>query len=211
MSLPFSVKHRIKRHRSVVESFGSASGAIGRIESGMSLFAITRGQFSMLDCVLHCLAEIGEASVSVWTWAIADHDVEAMCGLMARSEIRGGRLILDASADKRSPEMVNKWRDRFGDGSVKVCKNHAKIARIWNDDFRLLLRGSMNFNYNPRFEQLDISEGGPEFSLVESIEAELPVLPRHYDNHQVESASKLNRAYEYSSLHAFDGLKTWSK
>jgi hypothetical protein len=39
----------------------------------------------------------------------------------------------------------------------------------------LLLRGGMNLN--PRFEQLDITEGGEHFDLVERIEAELPFLP----------------------------------
>lgn len=209
--LPFAVRSRNKNQRSAVESYHCAAKTIGEIETGMSLFAITRGQFSMLDCILHCLDRIGEASVSVWTWAIADYEVEAMCGLMARCEIDDGRLILDASANQRNPEIVDKWRDRFGDERVKVCRNHAKIARVWNEDFKLLLRGSMNLNYNPRFEQLDVSEGGPEFDLVGRIEDELPLLPRKYDNAQVESATGLNKAFEYSTLQMFRGVKPWSK
>ena len=60
----------------------------------MSLFAITRGQFSMIDAIFHCLHEIGPAEVSVWTWTIADYEVEAMAGLMARKEITSGRLVV---------------------------------------------------------------------------------------------------------------------
>jgi hypothetical protein len=37
------------RRKHAVESFGSAQDCIGRVEKNMSLFAITRGQFSMLD------------------------------------------------------------------------------------------------------------------------------------------------------------------
>ncbi len=36
----------------------------------------------------------------------------------------------------------------------------------------------MNLNWNPRFEQLDITEGGGDFDLVERIRSELPVLGR---------------------------------
>jgi hypothetical protein len=103
----------------------------------MSLFAITRGQFSMIDAMFHCLHEIGPAEVSVWTWTIADYEVEAMAGLMARQEITSGRLVIDASADRRNSVIIEQWRRRFGDHAVRICKNHAKIARVWNDQFRL--------------------------------------------------------------------------
>lgn len=197
------------RRKRVVESFGSAAKAIGPIAHGMSVFAITRGQFSMIDMILYCLSQIGTASVSVWTWAIADYETEAMAGLMARREIDFGRLVIDSSADRRNGEIIEQWRRRFGDDQVKVCRNHAKIARVWNDDFRLLLRGSMNLNFNPRFEQLDITEGGDDFGMVERIESELAVLPRKYSNADVESATKINRAFEYSTLRMFAGVRPW--
>ena len=171
----------MKRKR-VVESFKSAAEAIGPIEKEMSLFALTRGQFSMIDMIFHVLQEIGTANVSIWTWAIADYECEAMAGLMARQEIISARLVIDQSADRRNATIIEQWRQRFGDEQVRICKNHAKIARVWNADFRLLLRGSMNLNFNPRFEQADITEGGADFDLVERIESELPVLPRKYSN-----------------------------
>jgi hypothetical protein len=200
----------MKRKR-VVESFQNAAATIGPITKEMSLFAITRGQFSMLDMVLHCLKQIGLSHVSVWTWTIADYETEAMVGLMARQEITSGRLVIDQSADRRNGEIIEQWRQRFGDQQVRICKNHAKIARVWNEQFRLLLRGSMNLNFNPRFEQLDITEGGEDFDLVERIESELPVLPRQYSNHDTESATGVNRAFELSQLRMFQGVKPWAK
>ena len=75
------------RRKRVVESFENAASCIGQISREMSLFAITRGQFSMIDAIFHCLHETGPAEVSVWTWTIADYEVEAMAGLMVRQEI----------------------------------------------------------------------------------------------------------------------------
>jgi hypothetical protein len=74
----------------VVESFENAAACIGPIERDMSLFALTRGQFSMIDAIFHCLKETGTASISVWTWTIAEYEVEAMGGLIARREITAG-------------------------------------------------------------------------------------------------------------------------
>lgn len=105
--------------------------------------------------------------------------------------------------------MIDQWRERYGEESVRIVRNHSKICRVWNDDFKLLIRGSMNFNYNPRFEQLDITEGGPEFDLVERIESELPALPGRPVNAEVEHATGISRAFEYSSLKMFAGVKPW--
>jgi hypothetical protein len=200
----------MKRKR-VVESFECAAKCIGPITREMSLFAITRGQFSMIDAIFHCLSQIGPAQISVWTWTIADYEVEAMAGLMARQEITSGGLIIDASADRRNGVIIEQWRQRFGDEAVRICKNHAKIARVWNENFRLLLRGSMNLNMNPRFEQLDITENGDDFTLVERIESELPVLGRKYSNAQAEAATGVSKAFEASQLKMFSGLRTWAK
>ena len=193
------------------EAFGSAAAAIGPIDPGLRLFLMTRGQFSMLDMVQHILAELGPSEISVWTWAIADYEVEAMAALMASTAITGARLIVDRSAEQRSAPTVAAWRARFGAEAVRVCKNHAKVARVWNGSRRVLLRGSMNLNFNPRFEQADITEGGPDFDLVERIEDELPVLPALCSNAEATTASGLSRAFEQSTLAMFGGLKVWAK
>lgn len=203
--------HGARRNRRALEAFAGAAAAIGPIVPGMELFLLTRGQFSMLDMVQHILTELGPASVSVWTWAIADYEVEAMAALMASAAILEARLIVDRSAEQRSAATIAAWRARFGVSSVRVCKNHAKIARVWTAERRVLLRGSMNLNFNPRFEQADISEGGPAFELVAGVEAELPVLAPLCANHEADSASGLGKAFEQSTLELFHGLKVWAK
>ena len=198
------------RRQRAVESFRSAAECIGPIVPGLSLFTITRGQWSMLDAVQHVIAEIGPCEVSLWTWCVADYEVECMSALMANKAIVGARLVIDRSAEVRSAPTIEGWRRRFGVEAVRVCRNHSKVARVWNDDVRVLIRGSMNLNYNPRFEQADISEGGEEFSLVERIEDELPILPARCSNSEAESASKLSLAFEASELAMFSGVKPWS-
>lgn len=201
-----SARHRVTR---AAETFRSAAASIGPVEPGMALFLVTRGQFSMIDVVLHVLDQIGPASVALWTWAIADYEVEALAGLLAREAITSGTLIVDRSAEVRSVATIDAWRQRFGTETVKVCRTHAKVARIWNDRARVVARGSCNLNWNPRFEQVDITEGGPEFDLLARLEAELPVLPRRCSHADAETASKLSQAFEKSELAMFAGVKPW--
>lgn len=200
-----------RRRATARESLGSAAAAIGPLAADTAVFLLTRGQFSMLDMVIHCLNELGPAALSVWTWAIADYEVEAMGGLLGDRRLTAARLILDRSAEFRNTAVVDQWRDRFGVASVRVCKNHAKIARVWTADRRVLLRGSMNLNFNPRFEQADVTVNGEDFDLVAALEDTLPVLPRRCSNLEAEAASGVSRAFEMGELEAFRGLKPWAK
>jgi len=195
-------------------SFGTAASCIGAIESGMSLFAITRGQFSMLDAVLHVLDEVGPAHLSVWTWAIADYEIEVLERLMMDKRVLGARLIIDFSARKRNEKIISRWKDLFGDSSVVYVVNHAKIATITTEcGKKLLLRGSMNLNFNPRFEQLDVTEGGLDYDLVKEIEGELPVMPNPEKTTWSKSAeiSGINDAFSQDQLTIFKPGKIWAK
>lgn len=200
-----------RRRAKATETFGHAADAIGPITAETSLFLLTRGQFSMLDMVLHVLNELGPCELSVWTWAIADYEVEAMVGLMSDKRITGARLVVDRSAEQRNVGILALWRKRFGRGAVRVCKNHAKIARVWTPSTRVLLRGSMNLNFNPRFEQADITVNGLDFDMIERVENELLVLQPRASNAEAEAATKLGLAFELSELEMFQGLKTWAK
>ena len=199
-----------KRRAKAKNSFTCAADTIGPVTRGMALFALTRGQFSMIDMIQHVLACVGPAAVSVWTWAIADYEVEVFEALLVDERITGARLVVDYSASKRNTDLLTRWERRFGTGSVRVCKNHAKIARVWTADTRVLLRGSCNLNLNPRFEQIDVTEGGADFELVGEIEEAMKVLPLKQCSHaDAQAASGLEDAFGEPVLAAFRGLPVW--
>lgn len=203
------------RRQHAVQSFKTAAECIGKIDRGMSLFAITRGQFSMIDAVLHTLDQVGPARLSIWTWAIAEYEIETLERLMSDKRLLGARLIIDFSARVRNAHIINKWQGLFGKSSVLYVINHAKIATVEaQDGRRVLLRGSMNLNFNPRFEQLDVTEGGADYDLVKEIEDELPIMPDPEKTSWAKSAevSGLGRAFENETLNIFSGSgKVWAK
>lgn len=178
----------------------------------MSLFAVTRGQWSMIDAVLHVLDQVGPSKLSLWTWTVAEYEVQVLTRLREDRRVTGGRLVIDAGARTKNAGIIAEWKSSFGDGSVRYVTNHAKIARIESaSGLKLLLRGSMNLNFNPRFEQFDITEGGPDFDLVERIEDELPLLGDKCTGKEVWAASRVGEAFEAEQLALFGGLKVWAK
>lgn len=207
---------RAYRARRAVEGFKCAREDIGELSRGMSLFAITRGQWSMIDAALHCLDQVGRARISVWTWALAYYEVGVLNRLRLDGRLSGGSLIIDGSIKTIQKNHiglgVQEWRDTFGAASVRYVSNHAKMLRIDAENgYKLLLRGSMNLNNNPRFENFDLTEGGAEFDLVEKCEAELPVLPDTCSLSDTYAAGKAGRAFFDNTFSLFGAaaLKVW--
>lgn len=166
----------------------------------MSLFAITCGQWSMIDAVLHVLSEVGPSKLSLWTWTVAEYEVQVLNMLRDDKRVTGGRLVIDHGARNKNAVIIADWQRVYGPDSVRYVINHAKIARIESaSGLKLLLRGSMNLNFNPRFENFGITEGGPEYDLVEEIEEELILAP-DCSGAEVYAGSKLDKAFAPETL-----------
>jgi hypothetical protein len=221
------------RRKRAVESFRSAAECVGKLEPLAALFAITRGQFSMIDAALAVLDQVGPAKVSVWTWTIAEYEVDSLERLQRDGRVVAGRLVIDHGARQKNAGILARWRSVFGPRSVRLVVNHAKIVTVEGADpravcatsedalrmgagpvfrpWRVLLRGSINLNHNPRFEQFDLTEGGADFDLVRRIENDLPCLSDDASGAEVYEASKVGDAFDASRLAFFGGIKPWRK
>jgi hypothetical protein len=199
------------RRKRAVESFQTAAECIGKLEKGSSLFAITRGQFSMIDAILACLDQCGPAKVSLWTWTIAEYEIQCLERLRNDNRITEATLVIDHIGIKKNRTLLNQWQDQFGAQSVRFVVNHSKIATISDGNFTLLLRGSMNLNFNPRFEQFDLTEGGEDYELVKRIESELEILPITCNGAEVYKSSKVSSAFDKETLDLFSQTKVWAK
>jgi hypothetical protein len=208
MSAPSSIAVRRKR---AVESFKTAADCIGTIEEGAALFAITRGQFSMIDAALACLDQAWPADVSLWTWTVAEYEIECLERLRNDGRIRNALMVIDSGARNKNAGLIRQWKSTFGPDSVRYVVNHAKIVTIKSDRFKLLLRGSMNLNFNPRFEQFDLTEGGEDFALVKQVESELPILGDNATGAAAYKASRVSEAFDPEQLNMFSGVKVWAK
>ena len=203
------------RRTRAVQSFQSAAECIGPVRAGMGgLFAITRGQWSMIDAVLHCIDQLAPEPVrlSLWTWTVAEYEIQCIERLMLDKRIASAVLVIDHGARGKNKPLLDKWLSIFGKDSVRFVVNHSKIATIEAGNVRLLLRGSMNLNFNPRFEQFDLTEGGADFDMVREIESELPSLPIDCSSTEAYNASKVSGAFDQQTLSLFTkDLKPWAK
>jgi len=193
------------------ESLQMAASDIGPIHKGMHLFLISRGQWSMIDAILHVIDQVGKSELSVWTWTAGNNDLFSLTALKGTQKLTHARLIIDFKATTTNAPTLKLWTRTFGPDSIRYVINHAKISTIASETgLRVVIRGSMNLNCNPRFEQLDITEGGPEYELINKIENSLPVLPADCSQSDARNASQLSD-FGKNNLAMFQGVRAWTK
>ena len=150
------VRDRREIRRSLAEPIAAA--AIGTLTPGCELYGLTKGQFSLVDVVVALLAQTGPANVVLSTWTAAGSDIDFAMKLLADGRIKSMRFIVDYSFQSRQPAYCAALRERFGDDSIRVTKNHCKFVLILNDVWNLAIRTSMNLNENRRLENCEISD-----------------------------------------------------
>ena len=156
-----------RRQTLAAKCLGSARDALSGFDRGAHVFGLTKGQFSMIDIASAVLEHTGPADVAVWTWCIAEYEVAAITAFMNNGAVSGFRLVMDWAGAQRDMPVVAELQAQFGDDCVRVTKSHAKIVTISTAcGWRVVIRGSMNLNANPRFEQFDVSDDPAIFAVI---------------------------------------------
>ena len=151
----------------------NAAAALGPIERGMELYALAKGDYSLIDIIEHCLDATGPADVTISTWTAAGADLEFAMGFVLDGRVRAARWLVDFSFPQRQPAYFALLVDRFGAEAVRATANHAKFVTIRNDEWNLVLRTSMNLNLNRRLENVEISDDGEMADYLGAVVDEL--------------------------------------
>lgn len=159
LTAPTVIKRK-KTRRRMSRQFNAetAARAIGPIEHGAEIFGFSKGQFSKIDIIEHCLNQIGPADVTVCTWSASSGDIRRAHSFLQSNKIKSLKFIVDFSFKARKPAFLAELVEAFGVDCIRMTVVHAKFVLIRNDDWNIVIRTSMNLNHNPRFENFEISE-----------------------------------------------------
>ena len=146
-----------KKRLSLVANARDTLVGVG-FDKGQEVDIATGGQFSIIDALEAVLEITGPADVTLATWTAADFDLTQIQGQLTSGRIRDFKLIIDRSFVARKPEFVDVIHDKFGKDSVRSTRSHAKFVIVTNAEWKVVIRTSMNLNFNPRLEYLQIVE-----------------------------------------------------
>lgn len=147
--------------------------AVGEITTGCEIYGLTKGQWSLIDLIEYCLETTGPAELIISTWTAANADIGFANALLTNGRIKSILFLVDFSFPSRQPAYTAALREAFGDGAIRLTKNHAKFVTIRNRDWNLVLRTSMNLNENRRLESFEISDSKAMAEFLEEVVAEV--------------------------------------
>jgi len=166
----FSAPSVFLRHKSAVRTarrdirdarrMKTAAEALAGFDRLTDIYAFTKGAFSIIDVITFILEQTGPARVDFSTWTAANADVTTVLDWIGAGAITKSRWLVDLTFTRRSPELAHRIRQAFGHDSIRVAKNHAKFALISTegpDPWQVVVKTSMNLNFNPRFESVEIA------------------------------------------------------
>lgn len=147
----------------------TAETALDGLSHDNEIFGFTKGQFSVIDIITAVLAKTGPATLDISTWTAANAEISAVLDFVNTKAVISSRWLVDASFQRRFPHLAQRIRDVFGTEAVRVAKNHAKFALITNANWKIVLRTSMNLNFNPRFEDFTIAHDPELHAFISQI------------------------------------------
>lgn len=170
--------HRAKvraAHREILDlrRKQTAAEAVALLTADNELFGLTKAQFSLIDLLDALLDRIGPARLSISTWTAAHADLSRVLQFIDAGRITGARWLVDLTFTRRSPQLAARIRAAFGPESIRVTRNHAKFCLLTNDAWRIVVRTSMNLNFNPRLEDFTVAHDPELATFLDTVLDEL--------------------------------------
>ena len=173
------VKQKRRRGRAVRYSkAANAAKTIAGFGHDLDItFALTNGQFSLLDLVEATLDITGPADVLISTWSAGFYDIDRAEKFRDNGLMRTVRFIMDSS-DKRGQAKTGDIASLFGEDAIRTTRTHAKFVTITNESWNVVIQTSMNLNKNPRNEQFSMIDcpvtAGKILEIADALWRELP-------------------------------------
>lgn len=162
---------REKTNRKVSREINAARAgdAIGTLWTGCEIYGLSKGQFSLVEIIEHCLNQTGPAHVTISTWTAAGADLTHTNNLLHSGSVLSAKWLVDTSFPSRQPGYCKILEELFGTESIVVTKNHCKFVLLRNENWNLVIRTSMNLNLNNRLENFEISDDKQMAEMLETL------------------------------------------
>jgi hypothetical protein len=129
---------------------GALTKSIGLMEPGRQKHYYSDGNFNLLRLIFHLLKQTGPAHILMATYSISQDSLEKVRNRLNRGEILTIRFLIDNRVKVMSPLPFQMLKEGF---SYRCISLHAKVALIYNEDWKISIVTSQNATDNPKLER----------------------------------------------------------
>ena len=134
----------------ITEAEKALTRSIGQLENGREHHFYSRGNFNLVRLISYLIKQTGPAHVFMTSYSFSQKSIEQLQHKISKGEILSFKVILDNRVRVMSPKPFQMIASSFDYRCISV---HAKVALIWNDEWKISIVTSQNATDNPKLER----------------------------------------------------------
>lgn len=124
--------------------------AIGQLVNGKDHHYYSWGNFNLVRLIAYLIKQTGPVNILMTSYSFSTKSIEQLQNHLAKGLILTFRVILDNHVRVMSPKPFQMIMNSFDYRCISV---HAKVALLWNDDWKITIVTSQNATDNPKLER----------------------------------------------------------
>jgi len=157
----FSADHRI------------LTQTIGELVPGQNLHFYSWATFNLVRLIIYLLRQTGPANLLMTSYSFSQKSIEELLARKQTGLLQSVRLLIDNRVRVMSPKPFQMLQTAF---DYRCTSVHAKVALIYNDNWKISIVTSQNATDNPKLER------GIIFTDPEVFEFDFKVLENEFDS-----------------------------
>ena len=126
------------------------SKAIGQLIAGKDTHYYSWGNFNLVRLIIYLIRQTGPVHCLMTSYSFSQTSIEQLQNRIEKKDLLSFRVIIDNRVKTMSPKPFQMLMQSF---DYRCTSVHAKVALLWNDNWKLSIVTSQNATDNPKLER----------------------------------------------------------
>ena len=145
---------------------------IGQLQQGKTTHFYSWGNFNLVRLITYLMKQTGPVHAFMTSYSFSQKSIEQLKNRLEQQELLSFRVIIDNRVRTMSPKPFQMLMESF---DYRCTSIHAKVALLWNDEWKITITTSQNATDNPKLER------GTIFTDTEVFNFDLKILEDEFN------------------------------
>lgn len=123
---------------------------IGQLQHGKTTHFYSWGNFNLVRLMAYLMKQTGPVHAFMTSYSFSQKSIEQLKRRLEQRELLSFRVIIDNRVRTMSPKPFQMLMESF---DYRCTSIHAKVALLWNDEWKITILTSQNATDNPKLER----------------------------------------------------------
>ncbi len=123
---------------------------IGQLQHGKTTHFYSWGNFNLVRLIAYLMKQTGPVHAFMTSYSFSQKSIEQLKRRLEQRELLSFRVIIDNRVRTMSPKPFQMLMESF---DYRCTSIHAKVALLWNEEWKITILTSQNATDNPKLER----------------------------------------------------------